>query len=405
MNILFLTISRFNNINERGIYTDLTRKFIEEGNHVYVVAPLERRYEQSTTFEKGEGVSILRVKTLNMQKTNSIEKGIGMVLMEYQYILAINKYLSDIHFDLIIYSTPPITFTSVISKIKKRDGAMSYLLLKDIFPQNAVDLGMIKKNSILHKFFSRKEKRLYSLSDKIGCMTPANVDYVLRHNKIDPSLVEVCPNSIKPECIEADDEMKHAIRDKYGIPRHSTIFVYGGNLGKPQGLDSLLDILADNNNKDDRFILIVGSGTEFSKIEKWFNLHKPNNALLLSSLAKVDYDKLVKACDVGLIFLDGRFTIPNYPSRLLSYLENKMPILAATDMCTDIGKIAEENGYGKWCRNGDTKEFNRLLDFYAENHCEIEKMGQIGYDFLLQNYTVDKSYDIIMNSYKLFITK
>lgn len=336
-----------------------------------------------------------------MQKTNSIEKGIGMILMEYQYTFAINKYFSDIRFDLVIYSTPPITFTSVINRIKKRDGAKSYLLLKDIFPQNAVDLGMIKKDSLLHKFFTRKEKKLYDLSDKIGCMSSANVEYILKHNRDRcADKLEVCPNSIQPIETFINIEIKKEVRKKYEIPMDATVFVYGGNLGKPQGLNFLLEVLAANDKKNDRFFVIVGSGTEYSKMEKWFNSYKPSNALLLSLLPKSDYDELVLACDVGLVFLDSRFTIPNYPSRLLSYLENKMPILAATDTSTDIGKIAEQNGYGFWCKNGDSTEMNRLLDLYVNRNDEIAKMGTLGYEFLLNNYTVDISYKIIINSCK-----
>ena len=62
-----------------------------------------------------------------------------------------------------MYSTPPITFCRAVDYVKKRDNAQTYLLLKDIFPQNAVDIGMMSKQGIkgiLYKFFREKEKRL-----------------------------------------------------------------------------------------------------------------------------------------------------------------------------------------------------------------------------------------------------
>ncbi|WP_435524943.1 hypothetical protein [Chryseobacterium indoltheticum] len=104
------------------------------------------------------GATILRVKTFNVLKTNIIEKGIGTLAIEYQYLNAIKKYLQNTKFDLVLYSTPPITFVKVIKYIKNRDGAFSYLLLKDIFPQNAVDMKMLKKDGVLHKMFLKKEK-------------------------------------------------------------------------------------------------------------------------------------------------------------------------------------------------------------------------------------------------------
>lgn len=152
-------------------------------------------------------------------------------------------------------------------------------------------------------------------------------------------------------------------------------------------------------SKKDRFFLVVGSGTEYEKIAQWFETHQPSNAKLLSALPKKEYDQLVQSCDVELIFLDPRFTIPNYPSRLLSYLEYKMPVLMATDLNTDIGKIAEENGYGLWCENGDLTTFNALLDKLANNSTLRTKMGEQGYKFLKENYTVKHGYEIIMKHF------
>lgn len=424
MNILFLTVSRIENIESRGIYTDLLRCFIKNGHNVHIVSPTERRFGKETQLIENSNHSILKVKTLNIQKTNIVEKGIGTILLEYQFEKAINKYYRDIKFDLVLYSTPPITLTRIIDKIKKRDGARTYLLLKDIFPQNAVDIGMMSGAGVLYKSFRRKEKRLYRLSDYIGCMSPANVKYLLDHNpEIDPNIVEVCPNSVELETellvsdpIKSEDTIsetitsetiaseqsefsKTVLKEKYGIPADSTVFIYGGNLGKPQGLDFLLNVLESNRNKTDRYFIVVGSGTEYGKIAKWFEDNKPNNAQLISALPKQEYDELVRSCDVGLIFLDPRFTIPNYPSRLLSYLEYKMPVLMATDINTDIGSIAQENGYGLWCENGDLEKFNSLLDTLTNNSDLRSQMGENGYKFLKENYTVEKSYEIIMGRF------
>ena len=183
MNLIFLTVSRINSISGRGIYTDLMRKFRDEGHNVYIVTPIERQFGKSTSFYEQDGVHILQVRTLNIQKTNILEKGIGTIWLESQFKNAIKKYLDGIHFDLILYSTPPITLNKVILYLKKcNPQAISYLLLKDIFPQNAVDLGMFSERSILYKIFRRKEIQLYKDSDFIGCMSPANVKFLLVHN-------------------------------------------------------------------------------------------------------------------------------------------------------------------------------------------------------------------------------
>lgn len=398
MNILFLSLSRFDDVNVRGIYSDLMREFINRGNDVYIASPTERRFGKSTHLIESDRCHILKIRTLNIQKTNIIEKGIGTLLLESQFDKAIRKYWGEIQFDLVLYSTPPITFNKVIERIKKRCGCRSYLMLKDIFPQNAVDLGMMKEGSLLHKMFRKKEERLYEISDKIGCMSPANCEYVIKHNSsVNPAKVELCPNAVMPiEILDLTDSERAELLSKLGIPSDKTLFIYGGNLGKPQGIDFLLRVVEANEKRTNSFIVIVGSGTEFPKISRWFDEHTPKNAKLLSALPKNEYDNLIKACHVGLIFLDPRFTIPNFPSRLLSYLENRMPVLLATDCNCDIGQIAEQEGFGFWAKSGDLDAFIKNMNYFKAGKDTIDCMGKKGEEFLLHNYTVDKVADIIL---------
>lgn len=398
MKVLFLTMVQVPEITGRGIYNDLLRKFRREGHNVYVVYPRERRNGQKTELTESEGVYVLGVKTLNVQKTNIIEKGIGQVLIEGQYKRAIRKYLPDVKFDLILYSTPPITFGKVIRSLKVRNPlAKSYLLLKDIFPQNAVDLGMMGTTGargLLYRFFRDKEKKLYAASDHIGCMSPANVRYLLDHNPaLSPERVEVAPNSLELADLRQTD--RTVIRERYHLPIDQTIFIYGGNLGRPQGIDFLINCLDANVHRSNAHFLIIGTGTDLPKLKQWFEERRPTSVSVMEGLPKAEYDELVQACDVGLIFLDHRFTIPNYPSRLLSYLEYKMPVLCATDPNTDMGPIAEENGYGYWCESNSVAAFNRLVDRMLDS--DIKQMGERGYEFLKKNYLVENTYRAIVS--------
>ena len=396
MNILFLSLSAFRSIADRGIYSDLLRKFRDEGHDVSIVLPTQRREGMATHVSTDAGVTILRVKTLNITKTNLLEKGLATLAIEQQYLQAIKKHLPGKRFDLVLYSTPPITFVKVIAYIKKRDGARSYLLLKDIFPQNAVDMGMIKRGSIMHRAFVKKEKKLYRVSDRIGCMSQANVDFVLNHNpEVDKLKVEINPNTIDPVEINYTVDERREVREKYKLPLNKKILVYGGNLGKPQGLDFLLQTIAGNRNEHVHF-LIVGSGTQYNKMRAWFDSAKPMNGLLLEGLPKADYDKLLASCDVGLIFLDKNFTIPNFPSRLLSYLEMRMPVLAVTDPHSDVGDVVENAACGYKVIAGDMEKMNERIDALVEQLDKDNELGRNAWQLLQREYLVARSYDTIM---------
>lgn len=398
MNVLFLTLVQFESFNEKNIYTDLLREFIKNGHNVYAISPVDRRSYKDTRLIVEDNGTILRLRIGNTQKTNIIEKGISTVMIEPTFKKAIRRYFSDVRFDLVLYSTPPITLTSAVEYIKKRDGAKTYLLLKDIFPQNAVDLGMMSKTgarSFIYRHFRRQEKKLYAISDKIGCMSQANADYVVTHNpEVLPSKVEICPNSIEVIDRSVDEKTRKKIRSKYGIPTDKKVFVYGGNLGKPQGIPFLIDCLRDCSKIEEAYFLIVGDGTEFIILENYANDSQQSNLNIMKRLPKEDYDTVVGACDVGMIFLDHRFTIPNYPSRLLSYMQAKLPVLAVTDPNTDIGKTISDNGLGWWCESNSAETVKHTVEDIVTK--ELEEYKEKTFRYLEENFSTEKGYEIIM---------
>lgn len=401
MNILFLTLGDIETINSSGIYSDLMRQFVRNGHHIYIVSPLEKRKKGSTHVIREKQSTILRVKTGNIKKSGAVEKALATLAVERQFQRGIEKYFSGIRFDLVLYSTPPITLATVVEYIKKRDGARSYLLLKDIFPQNSVDLGMMPENSLLYKYFRNKEISLYKQADYIGCMSAANVSYIREYNiYISADIIEVCPNSVEPVYLHMNEDDVWRIREGYGIPIEKTVFIYGGNLGKAQGVDFLMECIKTNEESYQAYILIVGDGTEFNRIQEFIDSHNLKNTKLLDRVPKGDYDLLTNASDVGLIFLDPRFTIPNFPSRLLSYMQAAKPVLAFTDRNTDIGQVIESGNFGIWALSGDLKAFQRHTALLSRDQQLRQQMGINARNYLERNYTVRQAYDTIMKHFK-----
>lgn len=383
-------------IQERGIYTDLVRELAKKGNDVYVVFPRERRTGLSTEVKKEENIKLLKVRTGNITETSFFEKGISTLVIENQFLKAIKKYFPNVRFDLIIYSTPPITFEKVVHYLKKKHGCKTYLVLKDIFPQNAVDLNIVKEKSLLWMYFRNKEKRLYKVSDIIGCMSQGNVNYVLKYNSfIEKQRIEIFPNSIEPVERAVGTVQRKEFYEKYNIPTDATLFVYGGNLGKPQGIDFLIEVTKHFHHVENGYLLIIGSGTEYEKIRNHIEMCKPKNVTLFNKLPKHEFDELLEMADVGLIFLDRRFTIPNIPSRLTSYMEYSLPVLAATDKHTDLKEILIDSNCGLWSESGNVKAFIENAKMLSGNKSLRDQMGIDGRNYLEEHYDIRKTVHII----------
>lgn len=397
MNILFLTFGKINNINEHTIYCDLLREFIKRKHNICTLSPgLDVSSKQGNHLRQ----EFVNVDTFRGGK-NLIKKGISTISVDKKFLRAIQKKYSNVRFDAVIYTTPPITLCKAVEFVKNRDGAKTYLLLKDIFPQNAVDIGLMSKIGIkgfIYRYFRRKEKKLYDVSDRIGCMSNANVDYVLKHNpNVTSKKISVCPNSIEVIDKSISNQDKDLIRKKYGIPLEKTVFVYGGNLGKPQDIPFVIKCIQKSQDIEEAYFVIAGDGSEYDLLKQFVDRNTYDNAKLIRMLPKEEYNNLVAACDVGLIFLDHHFTIPNFPSRLLSYMQAKLPVLACTDSNTDIGRVIIDGGFGWWCGSDDIECFTQCVNNALNS--DLDKQGNNAYRYLKEHYNVKSTVELILRAW------
>jgi len=403
MNVLFLSLV-FSDRMHINFYEELLEVFVRNGHRVLVACSNDSRSLEPDGIQEWNGMTVLRIRTGDITGvTNAIKKGLATMTVDFYFKRAIKKYFKNEHIDLILYPTPPITLANTIAWAKKYFNAKTYLMLKDIFPQNAVDMGMISTRGIMgviHSYFRNKERFFYRISDTIGCMSPANVSYLLRHNPdINREKVEICPNCLSvPDKVPSFRRNNSELKKRFGIPDNAVIFIYGGNLGKPQGISFLIQCLRQMKHYNSAYFLIIGEGSEFGKIQQFLDEEKPANVKLLHYLPKDEYQLISNQCDVGMMFLDHRFTIPNFPSRILNYLASGNPVLAATDPYSDIGTIARDNGFGFCCESNDVNSFEKAVNDFIS--ADRESMGKKGWEYFIKNWSVDKGYEIIIKHFQ-----
>ncbi len=393
--ILVLSIIDVNYLKYNGIYNDLFKELGK--NNIVDIVSISNMNEEHYVYTNN--INIYRVESKEIFNVGKIRKAYNLLTLNKRFKKTIKKHLKNNEYDMILYSTPPITINSTIKYVKEEYKAKTYLLLKDIFPQNAVDLNMMSNKGLVHKYFKAKENNLYKISDYIGVMSPKNREFIVKNNNVNPNKIEINPNSIKISNRNLTEKLeKEKILRKYNLPIDKTKFIYGGNLGIPQGIDYICDVIL-LNEKTNNHIVIVGEGTEKGKLVKFLDGNKIKNTTFISKLNKREYDRLLEACDVGLIFLDNRFTIPNIPSRLLSYLEYSKPVIAATDKNTDLKEIIEEGRFGYWC---ESKHPEVMIDLFykIKEHDNIQQMGGRGRVYLKKHYNIDVSSNLILSKLK-----
>jgi len=386
----------FPDINKNpNMYTDLASEFVKNGHNVYVTTILEKKFNRETIFNEESKINVLRVKCSDFFNVGFIKKGIALISIPNSFIKAIKKYLHGIKFDLVIYPTPPITLYKVVKYIKKRHNCKTYLILRDIFPQNAKDVGIMNSN-LLFKYFRRIEKNLYGISDYIGCMSKKNIEYILEHNNVNKEKLGLLPNWRRIKKVSPKDGQDY--RKRFGL-NDKFVAIFGGVIGIAQELEFLLELAKYYKNLDDIVFLIIGEGNQKKKLQKIIEKENLTNVLIKTRVPSKDFDALVRQCDLGLVNLNRNFTIPNFPSKTLDYFEAGIPILAAIDKNTDYGQFLERAKAGYWSITGDIVTYHKNFEKLLNDKELREKLGKNGKEFLEKNLTVENTYSTIIKHF------
>lgn len=391
MNALFLTISYPRLPGNPNMYGDLALEFRRNGHSIHVVTVLESKSGKETKLEEEAGIPVLRVRCGDMFGVGFIRKGISTVTMPGRMIRAIEHHLGGIRFDLVFCTTPHVTFNKVLRYLKARDGCPAYLLLRDIFPQDARDLGALR-HPLLFGWFRRMEKALYEVSDSIGCMSPGNIEYIQRH---DPAAGRKCELLPHWKTIETGSRNRTTDwRTAYGLGDRF-VAAFCGVMGLAQELDFLMELARTYRGDDSVRFLLLGEGTEKKRLERQARDWHLTNVLIKDKIPSRDLAALLPHCDVGLINLNRSFTVPNIPSKTLDYFEARLPILAAIDPATDYGSLLDEAGAGCWSLTGDLEAYRRNFERLRQDPDLRRRMGQAGRDYLETKMSTKRAYETV----------
>ena len=364
---------------------------------VYILSPTERGDKITNRIIKKDNVTIIQVKSLKTQKTNKVEKLLSSLILEFLFLKSYRKELNNIEFDIVLFPTPTIFVNYFLNKIKLSKNGFKYLLLKDIFPQNAIDLNLIKSNSFVTSFFKKIENKLYDNVDYIGCMSSENKKFLVKNRSVNKDKIEVNPNSLDLSRYPILD--KNVFRKSKNIHKDDLIFVYGGNLGKPQGIEKIMKFAKYLETQNSIYFIICGKGTESNKLKKFIKKENLKKTKIYNNLTKLEYLQIVKESNMGFVFLHKSFSIPNYPSRILDYMNYKLPVFAWTDSVSDVGDIFVINkaGFSFKCESDFSKIKSVIKNLTIQ---ELRTMGENSYKVLVNNFQSKKSYELIAKKLK-----
>jgi glycosyltransferase involved in cell wall biosynthesis len=388
MRILFITDSYPPEVRSAAqLMKDLAEGFREKGYDIdvattypqYNIADSIQGNFKEISYENG--VRVLRIKTLPHHKVNFIIRGVAQLLMPYIFFLKIKKNING-KIDFVIVHSPPLPLAIAAYKVKKFYGSKFILNLHDIFPQNAIDLGVLH-NIFLMRFFEWMEKMIYKKSDLIIVPSDQHKKFIEEHRDVPIGKTHVVYHWIDSEPFITAKKTGQ-FRKLYGLD-DKFIFLFGGVIGPSQGLDLIIRIANKLKDNSDIVFLLVGDGSTKEGLMKKVKELNLKNVIFKPFISPEEYPKLVKDCDVGLICLSSQNTTPAVPAKILGYMAAGIPVVAFLQKESDGLSIIKnaQCGYGSVSDNED-EALEIVLKIYKERR-KIGVLGKNGLNYLLKN--------------------
>lgn len=393
--IVLLTTKYADDKQDAWLTNELAYSLNEQGHNVSVVVFSWLKNEPSSVTKVIDDINVIRVKLPSIfYNTGVIGTALKIFLFPFLARREVSKQVKRC--DLLIANTPCVTILGMSRFFRRKYNSNSFLVLWDFFPFYLKDLGAIR-NKLFFGFFRYLEEVMYKSFDRIGCMTEGNARFLFDNfPAVKQERVEILPLWAKIKYVEPIDRV--AIRAKYDLPPTGFIAVYGGAMSIVQELENILDLAALYSGDQVTF-LFIGKGTEKDSLEASVSRRGLRNVKFINYVPREEYQHVVQACDVGLISLSRKLTVPSFPSKSLDYFKVSLPILASLDSVTDFGDILEKQiRAGFAVRAGNPSSLKNKLDLLIEDPALCGALGANGRQYYEKYLSVENARSIITSS-------
>lgn len=332
-------------------------------------APMARVSERMTE----GGVQVLRARTLPLHNSGFVVRGIAQLAAPFQYRRVLRRY-ETAPFDNVIVYSPPVTL-SYVGRWEKARGSRYVLNVQDLFPQNAIDLGILT-NPLAIALLRGIERAAYRAADVVTVHSERNGEMLAAANPQIASKLFVLHNWIDLGAA-AVDAPGEDLRTAYGL-QGKFVFFYGGVLGPAQGLEIVLEAASRVRELSDVVFLLVGDGTEKPALEKQARARGLANIMFQPFVSRERFPALLRIADVGLLTLSPKMKTPVVPGKLLGFMGASLPVLAIVNAESDAHTIVADAQCGYSCSSDDTKAVEALVRRLYRERNDIGELGRRG---------------------------
>tara|TARA_X000000368_G_scaffold390475_1_gene353717 strand:- start:6047 stop:7249 length:1203 start_codon:yes stop_codon:yes gene_type:complete len=375
---------------------DLALEFKGLGEKVTVLTP--GNSSQSDLLETSylDGIEVWRFRSGKLRGVAKARRLINELLIPYNAWKATRSKLKDSSFDLCVNYSPTIFYGPYAKKLKQQ-GSFVYLVLRDFFPQWAIDQGIISRRSPIAIFLRYFEELNYRTSDCIGLQSPANLNLFKARFPNLKSRVLMNWTSLNED---PENVPSSVLQKKYQL-EGKVIFFYGGNIGHAQDMKNLMRLARNMTSHPKAHFLFVGQGDEFELINKIKRNQCLDNVTILNSVSQEAFLDFLAMSDIGLFSLSKKHTAFNFPGKLLGYMKKSLPILGSVNSGNDLRNLIATHKAGMIFENGQDEPLYKASIKLLENETLRRDLGKNSNSLLSKEFSVESAALKILEEYKL----
>lgn len=346
---------------------DLSREFARQGHTLTVLLPSFEQQE-SWTLVESDGVQVLRLKAPRTKDIGYIRRTVNELVMPFAMLRQFRKSpLANEQWEGVVWYAPSIFHGPLANALKKRSGCKGYLIIRDIFPEWAVDMGLMGRG-LPYRFFDAVARYQYSVADVIGVQTPGNRSYFAKWQQQPGCTLEVLQN-----WLDKPGQAPCPIRLNETSLNGRKVFVYAGNMGVAQGMDILLDLAEKLQYRTDVGFLFVGRGSDSVRLKRLAKDRELDNVLFYDEIHPDEIPDLYAQCCAGIVALDPRHKSHNIPGKFLTYMQSGLPVLANVNAVNDLAQMIRDEQVGQVC---ETHQVGDLLQLAEKLLFQIDSQGE-----------------------------
>lgn len=375
---------------------ELALCYKNNGHVPVIMAPGEAGQTKKLAIDEQEGIAYWKFRSGKLRGQGKLKRAINETLLSINAWIAIRKEIQKQKFDSVVYYSPSIFFGYLVYKIKKSCKCPSYLILRDMFPQWAIDEGLIKSGSLIERYFRFFERLNYSSADCIGLMSKKNQQLFEKINGSGYN-TQVLNNWADKKALPCKNQV-FGLRKRLNLT-DKVVYFYGGNIGHAQDMGNLLRLAEAMKPIENAHFVFLGQGDEVGLVTQTIEEKDLLNCSFISSVSQQDYKLILNEIDVGLFSLSAKHTAHNFPGKLLGYMVHSLPILGSVNAGNDLIGVIRAASAGFVLNNGDDRSLYEAAKDLAAS-AELRKdMGRNANQLLVEQFSVDAAATQILTSF------